>query len=66
MSVSSPPLVSIIIPTHNRTKYAIPTIRTLLAISDQIEIVVCDTTSEDYISREFIQELTTTKFKLAL
>jgi glycosyltransferase involved in cell wall biosynthesis len=47
------PLVSIIIPTHNRACYAIPTIRSVLAASPEIEIVVCDTSEVDLISVEF-------------
>jgi glycosyltransferase involved in cell wall biosynthesis len=44
------PLVSVIIPTHERARYAVPTIRSLLALSEQIEVVVCDTSKVDDIS----------------
>jgi glycosyltransferase involved in cell wall biosynthesis len=47
------PLVSVIIPTHNRARYAIPTIHAILAISSEIEIVVSDTSDVDQISFEF-------------
>lgn len=47
------PLVSVIIPTHNRAYYAIPTIRSVLAASPDIEVVVCDTSEVDLISSEF-------------
>lgn len=42
-------LLSIIVPTHNRAKYAIPTIKSLCAIKGDIEIVVCDTSNNDEI-----------------
>ncbi len=44
------PLVSVIIPTHNRAKYAIPTIKSILALSTEVEVVVCDTSVIDDIS----------------
>lgn len=47
------PLVSVIIPTHNRARYAIPTIRSVLATSPDIEVIVCDTSEVDLISSEF-------------
>ncbi len=41
------PLLTIAIPTHNRAKYAIPTIHSLLAIADErIEIIVSDTSTD--------------------
>lgn len=41
------PLLSIAIPTHNRAKYAIHAIRSILAISDErLEIVVSDTSTD--------------------
>lgn len=40
------PLLSIAIPTHNRARYAIPAIRSILAIADpRLEVVVSDTSS---------------------
>lgn len=50
------PLVSVIIPTHNRASYAVPTIRSVLAASPDIEVVVCDTSEVDLISSEFIND----------
>ena len=47
------PLVSVIIPTHNRANYAIPTIRSVLAASADIEVVVSDTSEIDLISAVF-------------
>lgn len=47
------PLLSIIIPTHNRSKYAIKTINSLLTIDGEIEIVVTDTSEDDKISLSF-------------
>jgi glycosyltransferase involved in cell wall biosynthesis len=44
------PILSVIVPTHNRSHYALPTIEALLRLSDEIEIVVSDTSPEDRIS----------------
>lgn len=44
------PILSVIIPTHNRSKYAIPTIRAMIALSPDIEVVVSDTSPADEIS----------------
>lgn len=44
------PLLSVIIPTHNRACYAIPTIKSIFAASPDIEVVVCDTSEVDLIS----------------
>ena len=51
------PLVSVIIPTHNRARYAVPTIRSVLAASPDIVVVVCDTSEVDLISSEFKNDL---------
>jgi glycosyltransferase involved in cell wall biosynthesis len=48
----SNPVVSVIIPTHERAKYAIPTIRLMLSLHCDIEVVVCDSSSEDRITPE--------------
>src|SRR3954471_7542732 len=47
------PVLSVIIPTHNRSHYAIPTIKGILSLSADIEVVVCDTSEVDLISQEF-------------
>jgi hypothetical protein len=44
------PSVSVIIPTHERARYAVPTIKALLAISGDLEVVVCDTSAQDQIT----------------
>ena len=44
------PLLSIIIPTHERSKYLIPTVKSLLSIPYDIEIVVSDSSQYDHIS----------------
>lgn len=44
------PLLSVIIPTHNRARYAISTIRAVIGLSDEIEVVVSDTSVVDEIS----------------
>ena len=41
------PLLSVIIPTHNRAKYALPTIQAMLELSPDIEVVVSDTSAND-------------------
>lgn len=43
-------LVSIIIPTHNRARYAVPTIRAILNLSPLIQVVVSDTSEIDEIT----------------
>jgi len=50
------PILSIIIPTHNRAKYAVPTIRSALSISPDVEVVVSDTSQEDHISGQFVND----------
>lgn len=47
------PLASVIIPTHGRPECAVSTIRAVLAASDELEVVVSDTSNEDRISPEF-------------
>lgn len=49
-------LLSVIVPTHKRAKYALPTVRSLLALSDRIEVVLSDT-SGDSVLREAIAQL---------
>lgn len=44
------PVLSVIIPTHNRSKYAVPTIRAMIALSPDIEVVVSNTSTMDEIS----------------
>ena len=44
------PSVSVIIPTHERARYAVPTIKALLAIPGALEVVVCDTSAQDQIT----------------
>lgn len=48
----SQPFVSVIIPTHERAQYAVQTIRSMLALQGEVEVVVCDTSAEDLISAE--------------
>ena len=45
------PLLSIVVPTHERARYAIPTITSLLELTgDETEIVVADTSAVDAIT----------------
>ena len=62
--MSQQPLVSVIIPTHERAKYAIPTIRAMLALQGELEVVVCDTSAEDIISAEFRDTAHLSRLKL--
>lgn len=50
------PILSVIIPTHNRAHYAVPTIRSVLSASADIEVVVTDTSDEDLISPQLQTE----------
>ena len=52
----SRPLLSIIIPTHNRAHYAVPTIRCVLSIAANIEVIVSDTSEKDRISEHFVND----------
>jgi glycosyltransferase involved in cell wall biosynthesis len=47
------PILSVIIPTHNRAKYAVSTINSVLSISEHIQVVVTDSSSVDEISPNF-------------
>lgn len=60
----STPLVSVIIPTHERSCYAVPTIRSILALGDEVEVVVCDTSAEDLISPELLDDPNFYRLKL--
>lgn len=42
------PLLSLIIPTHERFRYARDTVETVLSIDDDIEIIVSDTSEKDH------------------
>ncbi|WP_439862828.1 glycosyltransferase family 2 protein [Pseudomonas antarctica] len=46
-------LLSVIIPTHNRAKYAVQSIRSILELSDEIQVVVCDSSPIDDIAPQF-------------
>jgi glycosyltransferase involved in cell wall biosynthesis len=43
-------LLSIVVPTHERSRYAIPTIDALLSLGELVEVVVTDTSAVDEIS----------------
>lgn len=58
------PLVSIIIPTHNRAHYAVETVRSLLSLQGDLEIVVCDTSAQDDISPAFSLALDSGRLRL--
>lgn len=50
-------ILSIIIPTHERPHYIVPTIKSILSISKDIEVVVSDTSQHDNISSHFSEIL---------
>lgn len=52
----SNPLISIVIPTHNRARYAVPTLQCVLSIPANIEVVVSDTSTHDHISEHFVND----------
>ena len=58
------PIVSIVIPTHERARYAVPTIRALLELSTAIEIVVSDSSEQDSISSNFDAAINLGQLKL--
>lgn len=52
----SSPLLSVTIPTHNRARYAISAIKSILAISDsRLEVVISDTSSDGELA-EYIEK----------
>ncbi|MDR0188775.1 glycosyltransferase [Pseudomonas yamanorum] len=57
-------LLSVIIPTHNRAKYAVQSIRSILELSDDIQVVVCDSSPIDDISGQFLGEYPESRLKL--
>lgn len=59
------PLLSIIIPTHNRARYAIATIRSALSIGQDIEVVVADSSPVDMITSEFPDDLFNARLKIS-
>jgi len=60
----SQPVVSVIIPTNERAKYAVPTVRSMLDLEGEIEVVVCDTSREDQISAELRDHPNISRLKL--
>lgn len=57
-------LLSIIVPTHNRARYAIQTINSLLDLSEEIQVVVCDSSPVDKLTAEFAGRYDATRLKL--
>ncbi|RPA63839.1 glycosyltransferase family 2 protein [Shewanella frigidimarina] len=58
------PLISFIIPTHNRFEYAIKTINSLLSINSDIEIVISDTSDNDKLVKFCSSHINKTQLKL--
>ena len=59
-------ILSIIIPTHERPQYIVPTIKSILSLSNNIEVVVTDTSQHDNISSHFSEILTGTSPRLKI
>lgn len=57
-------ILSIIIPTHNRASCAVQTIKTLLTLSGEVQIVVCDSSPIDDITRHFFGLYPESRLKL--
>jgi glycosyltransferase involved in cell wall biosynthesis len=57
-------LLSIIVPTHNRASCAVQTIKTLLALPDNVQIVVCDSSPIDEITHNFLNLYPESRLKL--
>lgn len=58
------PIVSVVIPTHERAGYAVPTVRALLGLSAAIEVVVSDSSKQDSISSNFESAIHTGQLKI--
>lgn len=56
--------LSILIPTHDRQRYVIPTVRALAANLKDVEIVVCDTSATDELTPAFSELLESSRVKL--
>lgn len=56
-------LLSVIIPTHNRAKYAVQSIRSILELSPDIQVVVCDSSPVDEISGHFVDSYSASRLK---
>lgn len=50
-------LLSIVIPTHNRAKYAYPTIVSLLRLGVDVQIVVCDSSDDNQLHCMLAEQL---------
>lgn len=57
-------LLSIIVPTHERARYAIPTIEALLSLGELVEVVVTDTSVIDEISTAIASHPGASRLKL--
>lgn len=55
--------LSIIIPTHNRAKCAIETVASILELLEDVQVVVCDSSDEDFLSHHFLGESFASKVK---
>ena len=50
-------ILSVIIPTHERSRYAIPSIKAILALSNDIEVVVSDTSAKNLLAEHFSNDV---------
>ncbi|MGY2171680.1 glycosyltransferase family 2 protein [Pseudomonas gingeri] len=57
-------LLSVIVPTHNRSRYALEAINSLLKLSEKIQIVICDSSPLDEISKHLPAGLCSSRLKM--
>lgn len=57
-------LISFIVPTHNRYKYAVKTVSSLLSISDDVEVIVSDTSDDNRLSEFFSEHNKSSQLKI--
>lgn len=57
-------ILSVIVPTHNRASCAVQTVKTLLAIPGEVQIVVCDSSPVDEITHHFAGLYPSSRLKL--
>lgn len=57
-------LLSIIIPTHNRSRYLLEAVKSVLELSEKIQVVVCDSSPKDEISEYLPECISSARLKM--